>query len=309
MAPTATYDAFNGPVIKTKDPTPLEAISHGHVLPDIPNPSPASKKRQWILEHMAGVFRVFARHNYTEGMSGHISVMDPIERNAMWMNPLGVHFGILKASDMVLLWLKDGEIIGGNKSRPVNRAGVFIHAAIHKARPDVGAVCHTHSIHGKAWSAFARPLEMLNQDVCNFYRVQTVYAQYGGIVFGEEEGEKMAVALGPKGKGLILMNHGLLTVGETVDEAAFLFRLMEKSCEVQLLAEAAAANGIEKRIISDEEAEYNFRMASEPVSTVVRLREIVSEQLLLITKQNILYREFQPEYEYEEFLSGGAFKA
>ena len=76
----------------------------------------------------------------------------------------------------------------------------------------------------------------------------------------------MAKALGPNGKGLTLMNHGLLTVGQTVDEAAYLFRLMEKSCEAQLLVEAAAANGLQKQIIRDEEAAYNFKMASEAVS-------------------------------------------
>lgn len=269
MAPTAIYQsATNGPSTKQLDSTPLEAISHGPILPNIPTFARPEEKRQWILEHMAGVSRVFARHGYTEGMSGHISVIDPELEGAMWMNPLGVHFGMLKASDMILVNINNGDIIGGNRGRPVNKAGVFIHAAIHKARPDVRAVCHTHSIYGKAWSAFARPLEMLNQDVCDLYGVQEVYAQYGGIVFGEQEGENMAQALGPKGKGLILMNHGLLTVGETVDEAAFLFRLMEKSCEVQLLAEAAAANGIEKTIISDEEAAYNFKMASEAVSCV-----------------------------------------
>jgi len=274
MAPTAIYDSPNDArESRTADPTPLQAISHGLTLQGIPNFKRLEEKRQWILEHMACAFRVFARHNYTEGMSGHISVMDPIESDAMWMNPLGVHFGMLKASDMILLRLDDGEIIGGNRTRPANKAGLFIHAAIHKARPDVGVICHTHSIHGKAWSTFARPLEMLNQDVCDIYGVQGVYAQYGGIVFGEQEGEKMAEALGPKGKGLILMNHGLLTVGQTVDEAAFLFRLMEKSCEVQLLAEAAAANGVEKRIISDEEAQYNFKMASEAVSIYVGFLE------------------------------------
>ena len=268
MAPTAIYEApIDNVSTKNPDPTPLQAISHGFTLPGIPTFSDPKEKRQWILEHMAGAFRVLARHNHTEGMSGHISVMDPIEKDAMWMNPLCVHFGMLKAYDMILLRVDDGEIIGGNRSRPANRAGFFIHAAIHKARPDIGAVCHTHSIFGKAWSAFAKPLEMLNQDICTLYGVQSVYDQYGGIVYGEQEGEKMAEALGPRGRGLILMNHGLLTVGETVDEAAFLFRLMEKSCEVQLLAEAAAANGLEKRTISDEEAEYNFRFASEAVST------------------------------------------
>ncbi len=266
MAPTAVFDAAsNSPSTKTTHPTPLQAISHGGTLPGIPTFNDLEEKRQWILEHMACAFRVFARHGYTEGISGHMSVMDPIKTEAMWMNPIAVHFGMLKASDMMLVRLEDGEIIGGNRTRPTNKAGVFIHAAIHKARPDVGAVCHTHTIYGKAWSAFARPLEMLNQDVCDLFRAHNVYAQYGGIVFGEQEGEKMADALGPRGKGLILMNHGLLTVGETVDEAAFLFRLMEKSCEVQLLAEAAAANGIQKNIISDEEAAYNFKYASEAV--------------------------------------------
>ena len=268
MAPLAIYEpSSNYSRQKAENPSPLEAISHGIVLPRIPTFARLEDKRQWILEHMACAFRVFARRNYTEGMSGHISVRDPVERDAMWMNPLGVHFGMLKPSDMILVRLEDGKVIGGNQNKPANRAGVFIHASIHKARPHVGAVCHAHSTYGKAWSAFARPLEMLNQDICNLYGVQGVYAQYGGIVFGEQEGENIAAALGPGKKALILMNHGLLTVGQTVDEAAYLFILMEKSCQVQLLVEAAAANGIEKKLINDEEAAYNFQMAaSEPVS-------------------------------------------
>ncbi|KAM0796503.1 putative aldolase [Usnea florida] len=289
MAPIATSEAPPIPASSTGvKPTPLEAISHGLTLPGIPSFDVPEDKRQWIKEHMAGVFRVFARLGYAEGMSGHISVLDPIQTDAMWMNPLGVHFGMLKASDMVLVNYYNGEIVGGKKCRPVNAAGVLIHAAIHKARSDVQAICHAHSIHGVSYSTFAKPLEMLNQDVCNIFGVQGVYSQYGGIVFGEEEGAKMAQALGPEGKGLILMNHGLLTVGKTCDEAGYLFRLMEKSCKIQLEVDAAAANGLKKHIISDEEAAYNYKMASE---------------------SNILYREFQPELEYEEFLSGPGFKA
>ena len=173
---------------------------------------------------------------------------------------------MLKASDMILVNYHSGQVIEGDRCKPVSAAGVLIHAAIHKARPDVHAICHAHSIHGVAYSAFAKPLEMLNQDVCNIFGVQGVYSQYGGIVFGEEEGTKMAQALGPKGKGLILMNHGLLTVGRTCDEAAYLFRLMEKSCKIQLEVDAAAANGLKKHIISDEEAAHNFKMASDSVS-------------------------------------------
>lgn len=108
-------------------------------------------------------------------MSGHISVRDPENPHTFWTNPLSKHFGMLKASDMILVDY-DGKAIGGNMNLPANAAGFLIHSAVHKARPDVTAACHTHSPYGKAWSAFAKPLEMLNQDVTYFYGdAQAVY--------------------------------------------------------------------------------------------------------------------------------------
>ena len=181
-----------------------------------------------------------------------------------------------------------GNAIGGNMSRPADAAGFLIHSAVHKARPDVIAACHTHSPYGKAWSTFCRPLEMLNQDVTYFYgSAQAVYKEFGGVVFTEEEGKRLASALGAEGKGMILRNHGLLTVGETVDEACYLYTLMERSCELQLLVEAAAANGVPKVYVPEESAKYTFEHASDPEA---------------------LYWEAQPDMEYEEFMSGGAHK-
>lgn len=119
--------------------------------------------------HMAATFRQWARLGYTEGQAGHISVRDPEFPGLMWMNPLGRHFGLLAAGDMICLDVATGRVAGGNLSRPANAAGYLIHAAIHKRRPaDVHAVCHAHTHAGRAWSVFARPLEMLTQDVCNF---------------------------------------------------------------------------------------------------------------------------------------------
>lgn len=213
------------------------------------------------------------------GMSGHISIRDPENPHAFWTNPLGRHFGLLKPSDMILVDYS-GRPIGGNTSRPANAAGFLIHSAVHKARPDVDAAVHMHSKYGKAWSAFARPLEMLNQDICYLYgEAQSVYTEFGGVVFSEEEGERLAKALGPNGKGLILRNHGLLTVGRTVDEAAYLFSLMERSCEIQLAVEAATKQGLPKVLVPDDAAEYTFRMASDAEA---------------------LYWEFQPDLEVEQ---------
>ncbi|OTB04309.1 hypothetical protein M426DRAFT_320899 [Hypoxylon sp. CI-4A] len=271
--------------VESKEKTPLEAISHGILMPGIPTFPTYTSHRKHILVHMAATFRFFARSGFTEGQSGHISVRDPEFNGLMWMNPLGRHFGMLTAGDMICLDIATGKIVGGNTSRPANAAGYLIHSAVHKRRPnDIHAICHAHSNAGRAWSVFARPLEMLNQDVCNFHNAHAVYARYGGIVFAAEEGEQIASALGDRNKGVILMNHGLLTVGATVDEAGFMFGLLDRACAMQLQVEAAAANGIPKNIIADDEAAHNFQMASEP---------------------NVLYREAQPDLEFEAEAAGG----
>ncbi|KAF8855695.1 class II aldolase family protein [Acephala macrosclerotiorum] len=268
--------------------TPLEALSHGSATPlaGVPKFENLALQRQWQLEHMAAAFRHWAREGYVEGFSGHISVRDPEHHDAFWTNPLGVHFGLLTASDMILVNF-DGEVIGGNRSMAANSAGFLIHGEVHKARPDVHAVCHAHSTYGKAWSVFGKPLEMLTQDACKFFgKAQGVYNNHGGVVLGKEEGAKIAQALG-QGKGAILRNHGLLTVGATVDEAAFLFTSMERSCKVQLLAEAATASGLQKVLIADEEAQFNYDAESDP---------------------DVCYAEFQVYYQLEDRLSKGEFK-
>jgi ribulose-5-phosphate 4-epimerase/fuculose-1-phosphate aldolase len=245
----------------------MAAMAHnGKALPGIPKFASIAKKRQWQLEHMAGSFRVFAREGFAEGISGHISVRDPEFEDRFWINPLGIHFGMLKASDMICVDL-DGNVVDGNMDGSINAAGFQIHSAVHRSRKDVHAICHTHSIHGRAWSAFAKPLDMINQDVCYFYKAHSVYSDYGGIANESSEGEKIAESLGD-GKAAILMNHGLLTVGGTVDEAAYLFCLMERSCKIQLMTDRVE---LEKNTVSDEEAAYNFKMASTPVKFILNL--------------------------------------
>lgn len=167
-----------------------------------------------------------------------------------------------------------GEVVGGNTSRPVNAAGFLIHSAIHKTRPDVVAACHCHSRFGKAWSAFGRPFEMLNGDAAMFYGdAQAVLASYGGLVFEESLSDPVASALSLNGRGLIMQNHGLLTVGQSVDEAAYLFTLMERCCEIQLLVEAAAKNGLEKKCIDDATAKHTFETSSDSVSDSALLND------------------------------------
>lgn len=124
-------------------------------------------------------------------------------------------------------------------NHPVNPAAFAIHSHIHRARPDVEAVAHTHSRYGRAWSALGRLLDPINQDVLAFYDDLALYSDYGGVAVEMSEGQRIVNALGSK-KAAILRNHGLLTVGKSVDEAAWWFIALERSCEVQLLVEAAS---------------------------------------------------------------------
>ncbi|WVQ67979.1 uncharacterized protein L199_006184 [Kwoniella botswanensis] len=214
------------------------------------------KKRQWVKEHLAAAFRFWGKLGYGEGISGHITVRDPILRDHYWMNPFGVHFSAMSVSKLVLVTPEGYVHTTLGAQRPINMAGFHIHSAIHKARPEVEAAGHCHSLHGKAWSAFGRPVDITTQDSCLFYDNQAVYHNFGGIVLAAQEGENIARALGPRNKCAILQNHGLLTLGNTVDECAYLFSALDKQCKVQLMLEAAEGSGIKKTLIDPEDAVF-----------------------------------------------------
>jgi ribulose-5-phosphate 4-epimerase/fuculose-1-phosphate aldolase len=146
-----------------------------------------------------------------------------------------MHFGQISVSDLLLVNHK-GEVVEGG--RPVNEAAFVIHSQVHAARPDVVAAAHSHSLYGKAWSSLGKLLDPLTQDACSFYDDHALFDDYTGVVLDLEEGKRIAHAVGDN-KAAILRNHGLLTVGHSVDEAAWWFIAMERCCHAQLLAEAA----------------------------------------------------------------------
>ncbi|HEY2833459.1 MAG TPA: class II aldolase/adducin family protein, partial [Sporichthyaceae bacterium] len=140
-------------------------------------------------------------------------------------------------------------------SRAVNGAAVAIHCAVHAHRPDVLAAAHAHGPAGKTFSSLEMTLEPLTQDACAFYNDIGVMDEFTGVVVDPEEGRKVAAALGMN-KAVILRNHGMLTVGTSVDSAAWWFLTLERSAECQLTAYAAAAGlGAKPRLIDPEVAE------------------------------------------------------
>ena len=114
------------------------------------------------------------------------------------------------------------------------------------------AAAHSHSLHGRAWSALGRPLDIITQDACAFYNDHVVFDDFSGVVVELDEGTRIAEALGNK-KAAILQNHGLLTVGDSVEAAAWWYISLERCCQVQLMAEAAA-RGQPLKVIGDAAA-------------------------------------------------------
>ena len=206
--------------------------------PNVPLPPTfdnVEDERQHRKQRLAAAFRLFARYGFDEGVAGHITARDPERSDHFWVNPFAMHFSRVKASDLVLV-NHDGDVVEGDHA--VNRAAFAIHSQVHAARPDCVAAAHSHSLHGKAWSTLGRLLDPITQDACAFYEDHGLFDDYTGVVLDTEEGKRIAHALGDS-KAVILRNHGLLTVGKTVDEAAWWFIAMDRSCHAQLLAEAA----------------------------------------------------------------------
>lgn len=204
-------------------------------IPRPPTFGTPEEGRRHRKQRLAAAFRLFARFGFDEGVAGHITARDPERRDHFWVNPFGMHFGQIRVSDLILV-NHHGEVVEGKY--PVNAAAFAIHSQVHAARTDVVAAAHAHSMYGKAWSSLGRLLDPITQDACAFYDDHAVFADFTGVVYETSEGERIARALGSK-KAAILRNHGLLTVGETVDEAVWWFVTMDRSCQAQLLAEAA----------------------------------------------------------------------
>ncbi len=204
-------------------------------VPEPPVFASVEEERLHRKQRLAAGFRLFSRFGFDEGIAGHITARDPELADHFWLNPLGLHFGHIRVSDLILV-NHHGEVVEGDG--PVNAAAFVIHSQVHAARPDAVAAAHAHSTYGKCWSTLGRLLDPLTQDACSFYGDHAVFDDYAGVVLDIEEGKRIAHALGGA-KAVILRNHGLLTVGRSVDEAVWWFVTMERSCQVQLMAEAA----------------------------------------------------------------------
>ncbi len=216
------------------------------------------EERRHRKQRLAAAFRIFGRLGFDEGVAGHITARDPEHADRFWVNPFGMSFKQIRVRDLIEVD-HTGEVVYG--TWPVNGAAFAIHSQVHAARPDVVSAAHSHSVHGKAFASLHRQLRPLTQDACVFFNDHGLYDGYGGVAYDVDEGKRIATALGEH-KAAILANHGLITVGQSVDEALFWFVTMERTCQAELLAMAAG----HPEPIPDDVAKQVYEMVGTPLA-------------------------------------------
>jgi ribulose-5-phosphate 4-epimerase/fuculose-1-phosphate aldolase len=232
------------------------------LLPDLaflPTFDSIEDERLHRKQRLAAGFRLFGKFGFDEGVAGHITVRDPEHADRFWVNPFGMNFKHIRVSDLICVD-HTGAVVEGNAL--VNTAAFAIHSQVHAARPDVVAAAHSHSLHGKAWSSLGRLLDPITQDACAFFEDHALFDDFTGVVLDVEEGKRIGAALGDN-KAVILRNHGLLTVGHSVDAAVWSFITMERSCQAQLLAEAAGT----PILIEPDMARKTYGQVGSPVAS------------------------------------------
>jgi ribulose-5-phosphate 4-epimerase/fuculose-1-phosphate aldolase len=191
-------------------------------------------ERTYLLQRLAAACRIFGRRGFSEGLLGHVTMRDPEYADHFWVNPVGVAMHQVKVSHLVQV-NPLGQVVRG--SGMVNPVGLLLHTAVHQARPDVSAVCHAHALHASTWASFERLLDPITQDACIFFENQALIRE-PRVVRDAAAAARFAAGFGDK-RVAIHGGHGIFTTGQSIDEAAWWFVLMNRCCESQLLAEAA----------------------------------------------------------------------
>jgi len=211
-------------------------------LPPAPVFSSAEEERQDRKLKLVVAFRLFARFGFDEGVMGHISARDPECSEHFWMNPFAVGFDVIKVSDLIKVNYRGERLEGRGLVHP---GGVPLHAALLAGRPDVVCAVHTHSPFGKLWSSTGKRIEPISNEAAMFFER---HALYDSFVNGE--GAALVEALGRNGRALIMRNHGILTVGKSVDDAVYQFTSLERVCREQIQAQSLGT----LTVIDDERA-------------------------------------------------------
>ncbi|KAK2819248.1 hypothetical protein Q5P01_024809 [Channa striata] len=211
---------------------------------------------------LAAFYRLTDLFGWSELIYNHLTVRVNSDQERFLVVPFGLLFSEVTASSLVKINLQ-GEIVDrGSTNFGVNQAGFVLHSAIYASRPDVKCIVHVHTAAGAAVSAMKCGLLPISPEALSLGEV--AYHDYHGILVDEEEITLIQRNLGPKSKVVILRNHGLVSVGETVEEAFYYIHNLVTACEIQVRT-LASAGGPDNLVMLDP-AKYKLRpRVPEPV--------------------------------------------
>lgn len=179
---------------------------------------------------LAAAFRIFAKLGFEQGVMGHVSVRDPIEPDTLWMNSFAQSFNSITTDDLLRVDFQANIVEGEGFVHP---GGIATHVAIYQANDNLRSVAHAHAVHSIAWSSLDRLFDPISAESAALYGKHAIYDTYK-----HGEGHKLAEFV-KDNRVVIFKSHGIFTVGETLEEAVYLFILTEKVSQVHLLVEAS----------------------------------------------------------------------
>lgn len=192
---------------------------------------------EWRLRvQLAACYRVFHARGWSEEIFNHITLSVPSHAGHYLINPFGLHYGEVTANNLLKIDLQGNPV--GAADYPVNRAGFVIHSAIHAAREDAHCIMHTHHTAGVAVSCKEEGLKF-NNFYAAFLSGNVSYHAFEGITVHPGEQDRLVQSLGAS-NCLILRNHGLLVTGRSLPEAFYFNYVLQRACEVQVLADSMA---------------------------------------------------------------------
>lgn len=241
-------------------------------------------KEEWEVRcDLAAAYQLAFQFRWTDLIYTHFTARVPGSA-FMLINPYGLTFDEITASSLVKID-KDGNVVEDATGLSVNHAGFVIHGCVHEARPEVNCVMHTHTRAGVAVSAQKCGLLPISQHSLRTYGMIT-YHDYEGIALELDERTRLASDLGPTSKAMILRNHGLLTLGGSVNEAFEIMYYLDAACQIQV--DALAGGRVEVGLIEEKTALKGFEQFNGPGGSEVARSWAAS--LRMLDRKGVNYR-------------------
>ena len=239
---------------------------------------------EWALRvQLAAAYRVADHLGWSELIYTHISARVPGSQHHFLINPYGLRFDEVTASNLVKID-SEGESVDKNQAYSVNKAGFIIHSAIHMAREDAACVWHMHTLAGMAVAGQDQGLLPVHMYSHSFFN-RVAYHDFEGPSMRMDERGRLVQSI-KSHQAMILRNHGLLTVGRTIPEAFILFWRLNRACEIQLAAQVSKL-----RIPSEKTSEESFAMGEEFLTDQAPMGELEFKSLLRkLDRQDASYK-------------------